>query len=239
MFCPRCGQQMPDGSQFCLRCGQPLGAVQQAIGPPGSQQGMPPQGWPGYPTRTGQGNGYQPGWGQVPGYGQNLVPPQRTQARQEMPAQAPKPKPKQEQKTLVPDPTFSKFVEAPDPPLPFHVPKIIFGVISILAAGLLMWECNSMGTFRLIAGHAKDNIPGLSLLAVAIILIVAGVLSAVSKMSKGAAGAAAVLYFFACGFAITNNDEYEYFLVYAICAAIFAIVDLVSAAGGVNIHLDD
>lgn len=239
MFCPRCGQQMPDGSHFCLRCGQPLSAVQRAIGPPGSQQGMPPQGWAGYPPAMVPPTGYPPGWGQAPGYGQNLVPPQRGQYQQPMPAQPANTKPKKEKEPVVPDPTFSKFVEEPDPPLPFRIPKIIFGVISILAAGLLLWECNGMGTFRLIAGHARDNIPGLSLLAVAVILIVAGICSAASKMSKGAAGTAAVLYFFACGFAITNNDEYEYYLLYAICAAIFAVVDLVSAAGGVNIHLDD
>lgn len=230
---------MPDGSQFCLRCGQPLGAVQQAIGPPGPEQGGPPQVWGGYPPGMLPQSSYQPGWGPAPSYGQNLVPPQRAQSQQPRPNQPVTLKKKKKDETPGPDPTFSKFVDEPDPPLPFRIPKIIFGAVSIMAAGLLMWECNNVGTFRLIAGHARDNIPGLSMLAVAIILIAAGILSAASKMSKSAAAAGAVLYFFACGFAITNNDEYEHFLVYAICAAVFAITDLVSAAGGVNIHLDD
>ncbi len=31
MFCPKCGNQMPDGAMFCQNCGNPLGDVVQEI----------------------------------------------------------------------------------------------------------------------------------------------------------------------------------------------------------------
>ena len=102
-----------------------------------------------------------------------------------------------------------------------------------------MLNCNDMGTFRLIAGHAKDNIPGMSLLLVACLLIVAALAAMGSKKSKGAAGFSAVCYFFAAGVCLTRPDDFRYFTIYGITCMVFALVSLISAAGGVNIHLDD
>lgn len=149
------------------------------------------------------------------------------------------PKQQKPEKEQVPDPTFSKFIDKPDPPLPFRIPKIILGFVAIMAAIFLLLNCKDMGTFRLIAGHAKDNIPGMSLLAVASLLIVAAIAAMASKMSKGAAGVSAVCYFFAAGVCFTKADDFQYFTIYAITSIIFALVSLISAAGGVNIHLDD
>lgn len=139
----------------------------------------------------------------------------------------------------MPDPTFSKFIDKPDPPLPFRIPKIILGFVAIMAGVYLLLNCNDMGTFRLIAGHAKDNIPGMSLLLVACLLIVAALAAMGSKKSKGAAGFSAVCYFFAAGVCLTRPDDFRYFTIYGITCMVFALVSLISAAGGVNIHLDD
>lgn len=225
MFCPRCGQQLPDNAAFCFQCGQAMTGVNNALGG-GPQPQYPQQGQPQAPY----------------GYYQMPYPPMYPMAQpaqqQPVPATppAPKPQPKKEQ---VPDPTFSKFIDKPDPPLPFRIPKIILGFIAIMAAIFLLLNCKDMGTFRLIAGHAKDNIPGMSLLVVAILLIVAGVTAMGSKMSKGAAGVSAVCYFFAAGVCFTQADDFRYFTIYAITSIIFALVSLISAAGGVNIHMDD
>lgn len=225
MFCPRCGQQLPDNAAFCFQCGQAMTGVNNALGG-GPQPQYPQQGPPQAPY----------GYYQVP-Y-QPLYP--MAQPAQQQPVQATPPAQKQQpKKEQVPDPTFSKFIDKPDPPLPFRIPKIILGFIAIMAAVFLLLNCKDMGTFRLIAGHAKDNIPGMSLLVVAVLLIVAGVTAMGSKMSKGAAGVSAVCYFFAAGVCFTKADDFQYFTIYAITSIIFALVSLISAAGGVNIHLND
>ena len=36
MFCPKCGQSLPDDAAFCFRCGQPMQQVSDALG-----QGVP------------------------------------------------------------------------------------------------------------------------------------------------------------------------------------------------------
>lgn len=225
MFCPRCGQQLPDNAAFCFQCGQAMTGVNNALGG-GPQPQYPQQGQPQAPY----------------GYYQMPYPPMYPMAQpaqqQPVPATPPAPKP-QPKKEPVPDPTFSKFIDKPDPPLPFRIPKIILGFIAIMAAIFLLLNCKDMGTFRLIAGHAKDNIPGMSLLVVAVLLIVAGVTAMGSKMSKGAAGVSAVCYFFAAGVCFTKADDFQYFTIYAITSIVFALVSLISAAGGVNIHLDD
>ena len=232
MFCPRCGQQLPDNAAFCFQCGQAMSGVNNALGG-GPPPQYPPQGQ--IPQSAGQGQPQAPyGYYQMP---YQPLYPMGQQPQQAAPVPtAPKQQSKKEQ---VPDPTFSKFIDKPDPPLPFRIPKIILGFIAIMAAVFLLLNCKDMGTFRLIAGHAKDNIPGMSLLFVAILLIVAGLTAMGSKMSKGAAGISAVCYFFAAGVCFTKVDDFKYFTIYAITSIIFALVSLISAAGGVNIHLDD
>lgn len=235
MFCPRCGQQLPDNASFCFQCGQAMSGVNNALGGGDAQgnvqnqpQGQPPtqRGPNSIPAQTPWGSIYQNGVLYQPVY---PIP---------QPAQPPA-APQQPKKEQVPDPTFSKFIDKPDPPLPFRIPKIILGFVAIMAGVYLLLNCNDMGTFRLIAGHAKDNIPGMSLLLVACLLIVAALAAMGSKKSKGAAGFSAVCYFFAAGVCLTRPDDFRYFTIYGITCMVFALVSLISAAGGVNIHLDD
>lgn len=250
MFCPKCGQSLPDDAAFCFRCGQPMQQVSDALGQgvpqtqnqqaqmPKAQnpyvaqnQQQPPTGYPPVGNRMSSGPMTTP-WGSTSVW------------QQPMPKQQPNPAPPQveelseQNRNLVPDHNFSKFIDQPDPPLPFHIPKVIIGIITLLSAGFLILQCQLLGTFRLIMGHATDNIRGMSLLIVAILLAVAGITSIASKMSRGAAGTSAICYFLGAGFSFIRLDDFKFFMFYAIAAIIFALVNLISAAGGVNVRLD-
>ena len=250
MFCPKCGQSLPDDAAFCFRCGQPMQQVSDALGQgvpqtqnqqaqmPKAQnpymaqnQQQPPTGYPPVGNRMSSGPMTTP-WGSTSVW------------QQPMPKQQPNPAPPQveelseQNRNLVQDHNFSKFIDQPDPPLPFHIPKVIIGIITLLSAGFLILQCQLLGTFRLIMGHATDNIRGMSLLIVAILLAVAGITSIASKMSRGAAGTSAICYFLGAGFSFIRLDDFKFFMFYAIAAIIFALVNLISAAGGVNVRLD-
>ena len=235
MFCPKCGQSLPDDAAFCFRCGQPMQQVSDALGQgvpqtqnqqqaqmPKAQnpyvaqnQQQPPTGYPPVGNRMSSGPMMTP-WGStsvwqqpMPKQQQAAVPPQGY-----APPQQPNPVPPQveelseQNRNLVPDHNFSKFIDQPDPPLPFHIPKVIIGI------------------------------RGMSLLIVAILLAVAGITSMASKMSRGAAGTSAICYFLGAGFSFIRLDDFKFFMFYAIAAIIFALVNLISAAGGVNVRLD-
>lgn len=224
MFCPKCGCPLPDATAFCISCGCDINE------------------WRNYQTPTKLGTSMSQSTGSSPytemsppSWGYPVQPAVASQLPQPVQERVPAPT----GRVQVPDENFTKFVDAPDPPLPFRVPKVILGLVSFVAAGILFYQCCQLGTFRLLAGHAKDNIPGISLLAVATLLIVAGLCGILSKMSKGAAGTGAVCYFFAAGIAFTRLHDFHYFMVYGVCAMIFAVIFLVSAAGGVHISLDD
>lgn len=269
MFCPKCGQSLPDNAAFCFRCGQPMQQVSNALGQgvpqtqnqqqapmPNAQnpysaqtQQQPPNGYPPAGNRISSGPMATP-WGStsvwqqqqpqpMPNQQQAAVPPQGyAPPQQPNPVTPEEEAPSEQNRNLVPDYNFSKFVDQPDPPLPFHIPKVIIGIITLLSAAFLILQCQRLGTFRLIMGHATDNIRGMSQLIVAILLAVAGITSIASKMSRGAAGTSAVCYFLAAGFSFVRLDDFKYFMFYAIVAIIFALVNLISAAGGVNVRLD-
>lgn len=261
MFCPRCGQTLPNGAAFCITCGQPLAEINSKLRPHGMYHpptALPPvlPVQPQYP-QPGVVPPQQPGWPpsqmvylqQVP-IVPPIQPPASLQHKTAQPAvdagpivpTPPKKKTKVEEqpkKLQVPDPTFSKFIDAPDPPLPFRWAKVIFGLLSIAGSAYLLLLCNEMRTFYLITHHAKDNIPGISLLLVAFVLIVASLCGIFSKLSRGAAGTGAMLYFIASGVAFACRDDFEYFTLYAVTCIVIAIVLLISAAGGVHIELDE
>lgn len=157
------------------------------------------------------------------------TPPKKKKKKVEEPSKKPQ----------IPDPTFSKFIDAPDPPLPFRWAKVILGLLSIAGAAFLLFECKEMRTFYLILNHAKDNIPGVSLLLVAVLLIVAGLCGIFSKLSRGASGTGAVCYFISAAFAFMCKDDFRYFILYAAACVLFAIVFLISAAGGVHVKLEE
>ena len=212
MFCPKCGQSLPDDAAFCFRCGQPMQQVSDALGQgvpqtQNQQAQMPkaqnpyvaqnqqqsPTGYPPVGNRMSSGPMTTP-WGStsvwqqpMPKQQQAAVPPQGY-----APPQQPNPAPPQveelseQSRNLVPDHNFSKFIDQPDPPLPFHIPKVIIA----------------------------------------------------SKMSRGAAGTSAICYFLGAGFSFIRLDDFKFFMFYAIAAIIFALVNLISAAGGVNVRLD-
>lgn len=158
-----------------------------------------------------------------------------------MPQSPPKQKEAPPKKEQVPDPTFSKFVDAPDPPLPFWISKIIIGILSLAGAGWAIWKAHEIGTLRLIFSGIFENVPGVPFLIVAFALVIAGVCAALSKFSRGAAGISAIGYFLAAGTAFTAKDTYldAPLLALAIVSVVLALVLLISAAGGVHINLDD
>ena len=88
------------------------------------------------------------------------------------------------------DPNFTKFVDAPDEPLPFYALKMIAGIVLIIGGGYLLYQSAQLGTFRLLALHAKDNIRGLPVMLAGIAWLVAGIAGFFSKFKKGAAGLA-------------------------------------------------
>lgn len=246
MFCPKCGQSLPDDAAFCIRCGLPMHQISSALEQRCHQTQTTPQGqtMPNGPMQQPQTNPPQnvrmtgpmtTPWGSTSVWNQQTqVPVQPTSPTQFANTNAVE----EPNRKLVPDHTFSKFVDRPDPPLPFYIPKVIMGIVTVLAAVFLLFQCYLMGTFRLIMGHATDNIRGMSLLIVAGLLVIAGLTTIGSKKSKGAAGTGAVCYFLAAGFAFVRLTDCQYFIFYAAVSIIFAMINLISAAGGVNIDLD-
>lgn len=260
MFCPKCGQSLPDDAAFCIRCGLPMHQISSALEQRYHQTQTTSQGQalPNDPMQQPQTNPPQnvrmtgpmtTPWGSTSVWNQQTeVPAQPTSPTQFEGEPSPSASSQTQfantnaveepNRKLVPDHTFSKFVDRPDPPLPFYIPKVIMGIVTVLAAAFLLFQCYLMGTFRLIMGHATDNIRGMSLLIVAGLLVIAGLTTIGSKKSKGAAGTGAVCYFLAAGFAFVRLTDCQYFIFYAAVSIIFAMVNLISAAGGVNIDLD-
>lgn len=263
MFCPRCGLPLPDGSSFCPRCGLPFQNYNQAQNP----NGQPPQGGqylPGwgpdpnyYPPQQnlppygywGQGQGPNPQWPgampprQIPQVGpgghvyKDGVPLDERETRSaweqpDTPVNTPPP-------AQDADPNFTKFVDAPDEPLPFYALKMIAGIVLIIGGGFLLYQSAQLGTFRLLALHAKDNIRGFPVMLAGIAWLVAGIAGFFSKFKKGAAGLAGCMLLFAAGIGFSFMKEYEMLMIAAIVSALLSIIYLISAAGGVNINLND
>lgn len=130
------------------------------------------------------------------------------------------------------DPNFTKFVDAPDEPLPFYALKIIAGIALILGGGFLLLQSIQLGTFRLLALHAKDNIRGLPVL-------IAGISGFFSKFKKGAAALSGCMLLFAAGLGFSFMKDYRILMVTAIVSVLLSIIYLISAAGGVNINLNE
>ena len=137
------------------------------------------------------------------------------------------------------DPNFTKFVDAPDEPLPFYALKIIAGIALILGDGFLLLQSIQLGTFRLLALHAKDNIRGLPVLIAGIVWLIAGISGFFSKFKKGAAALSGCMLLFAAGLGFSFMKDYRILMVTAIVSALLSIIYLISAAGGVNINLNE
>lgn len=269
MFCPRCGFQQPDGSAYCTRCGLPLQNYNHTQAPQQGQSDTPPPAQPENGWGAPQGGGYLPPnyppqypgefWGappaqppmwpgamppkQVPQIGpgghiyQDGVPlGQKELQRVWAP---PRPEEEKSQADVDADPNFSRFVDKPDDPLPFYPLKIVLGILAILGAVFLLIQCGKLGTFRLLMLHAKDNIRGLPLLVIAVAWLLCGISSFLSKYRKGAAGFSGCMLLLAAGIGFTFHGDYANLTVFSIASILCAIIYLISAAGGVNIDLND
>ena len=258
MFCPRCGLQQPDGSAFCQRCGLSFQAYNQAQNPNGQptqngqylpgfgsdlnyfppQQGGPPYGYWGQPQQQWPGAVPPRNVPQV-GPGGHLykdgVPLDEKQVRA-MYGQPPDTAAKEAPDA---DPNFTKFVDAPDEPLPFYALKIIAGIALILGGGFLLLQSIQLGTFRLLALHAKDNIRGLPVLIAGIVWLIAGISGFFSKFKKGAAALSGCMLLFAAGLGFSFMKDYRILMITAIVSVLLSIIYLISAAGGVNINLNE
>lgn len=241
MFCPKCGTQVPDNAAFCVNCGSPLSSVNAPQRPSQTQPYMPPPGYMLVPTNQPNGwqqqqGGYPPnqwqGWQQP-----NALPVQQPAPQAPLP-KAEEPKQKKEQ---VPDPTFTKFVDAPDPPLPFWGLKIAMGVISLAGTGWALFRAYKIGTIGLLMGGMFENVPGIPFLTLAFIWLVSGICTALSKFSRGAAGTGGVCYLIAAGMAFIARNTYpdDPLLILTLVSILFGLIVLISAAGGVNLDFDE
>lgn len=232
MFCPTCGQQVPDNSTFCFRCGTDLTVLQQqqqVQQPQGQSRNQLPQGQPQYPQ-------YPPYGGQPylpPQYGYGYPAPMRhplTPPPVQIPEKVDDP---------TPDPKFTKFEEAEAGPLPFRLFKKALAGLSILGAGYLIYGANKLGTFLDLKAHVKTGIPGVALLIMAALLIVAAVCGLISNKKRGPAAIGGICYLFVAGLGFIYEVDFPPKTIYAIVAVACAIIFLISDAGGVHINLDD
>ena len=167
------------------------------------------------------------------------TPPQNQPQKPLEPPPAPRRKIYEPQRDQIPDPTFSKFIDAPDPPLPFWFAKVVISIFSIVAAATAVWEAYARGTIDLILGRGETDgaDTGVYLVIIALLLLVCAVCGFASKRSKGAAGCGAACFFFSSAFSFfqyLDEPTGRVLLVLSVSNLIFAIVFLVSAAGGIR-----
>ena len=254
-FCPRCGLQVDPQMVFCPRCGLQLYSGSQYSGggyqfPQIPQQTQPPPGGWGQqrlPPRTIEEKRMAQAYPdrKYPQLQQTITPADEQRMRQErkdrlaqQKANAQRP-PAHAATPEDPDPEFSKFVDAPQPPLPFFIGKILMGILSLLGAGLLLFKCYKLETFMWLATHARENIPGVPLLAFAVFLILAALTCFLSKHNRTIAGVGGVLFFLAAGFGYVYHGDYSFLLGFSVISGVFGIIMLISAAGGVQVNLDE
>lgn len=235
-YCPRCGLQVENHMAFCPRCGL---ALQYG----GQYNGQQP-----YPLMQ-----QQLGWGQptpqtiedkrmAQAYPDRKYPQlmQMVDSEKRMDGGwKERETRKEDAKGKDPDPTFSKFVDAPRKPLPFFVGKIAMGLSSILCAGYLLYQCYKLETFMWLMTNAKENIPGIPLLAFAVFALVAAMPCFLSKYDRTIAGVGGALYFLVAGFGFVYHGEYTMLLPLSAVAVVYALVMLISSAGGIHVSLDE
>ena len=235
MFCPQCGTKAVENAAFCISCGAPLvhpnapGAQQPAQQvPPAQPQPVVPEGYMLVPCQpTAQPSTSIP---QSQPQTTQLVPRKVYHQREDLVTM----------REQVPDREFSKFVDAPDKPLPFWAAKIIMSVAMLLATGWSAFQAHQLGAFELLAKGITQNVPGSLFLTLAFLWIVSAVAMLCSKFSKGAAGISGVCLLFAAGLSFMEIGNQEApLLMLGIVNTICAVVMLISAAGGVSINLDD
>lgn len=145
------------------------------------------------------------------------------------------------QREQVPDSSFSKFVDAPDPPLPFWRMKVLLAICSLAMAGWMAYIAYEMGTWQLLASGIRENVPGIPFIMLTLMWVVSAVSLLCSKMSKNAVCVSGICQLFSAGTAVMEVDNYpdDPMLLFAVASGACALIALVSAAGGININFDD
>ena len=172
-----------------------------------------------------------------------------TESRRQSPSQLEEPPKKKTlqrdsvlgQREQVPDSSFSKFVDAPDPPLPFWRIKVLLAICSFAMAGWLAFTAYQIGTWQLLFAGIRENVPGVPFIMLTLMWLVSAVSLLGSKWSRNAVSVCGICQIFSAGIAIMESNNYpdNPMLLYAVASAACAMIALVSAAGGVNLNFDD
>ena len=248
MFCPQCGTKVPDNAAFCGNCGSPLinykaprmqnhdsahtspGTSPSGTLPPGS---LPPSGYVLIPKqqleRMQRRNVVEQAW---------MQPPQMPPVQQ--PQTQPKKIVERSRNEQVPDPTFAKFIDAPEAPLPFWVAKVMIAIATFATTGWCIWKAWEVGTIRLLTSGVFENVPGIPYLILALTWLVSAICACCSRYSRGAASTSGIFFFFAVGIALTmkQNCPGAPMNMFAILSFGFALIMLISSAGGIHVNLD-
>ena len=144
-------------------------------------------------------------------------------------------------KEQVPDKEFTKFVDSPDPPLPFWVVKIMMAIAAVGGAGWAAFRAYQIETWQFIAAGIKENVPGVPFVILTFGWLASAIGLICSKRSKGAASVAGLCMLFAAGTTFMEQSTYpdDPLLLCTIISAACAVITLISAAGGISINLDD
>lgn len=214
MFCPRCGQKIPEDSAFCFRCGYNTNELRGITQQPQARQGNQM-----IPLVSNQAQYPAPYFGNQSN-GNHPAEDRYTQQQ--------------------PDSEFSRFIDGPERPLAFYVPKLIASVMSCIGSVYLVFISYKMEVFHMIATHVKDPIPGIALLVIAALWVIGAICGFASKKKKGPASCGGICYLFAAGMAFlgTNNLNFRLLPIVIVLSVLFGIIFLISAAGGINIDLD-
>jgi len=244
MFCTKCGAQVADEAAFCIKCGAPISINTPA---PPNPYNPPLYIPPGYKLIADQPK--KPKVKPMYAFQRDddddapAQPSSQTDQQEDLPVSRKRTylqRESKEMKEQIPDPTFTKFIDAPDAPIPFWYAKILIAIVSLVGAGWALLGTYQMGAWELIRQGITQNVPGVPLLMLALYWIVSAVCNFCSKRSKGAAGLSGVCYLFAAGTAFLEIENYPDLPMLGLAAAsgVCAMIVLISAAGGVSINLD-
>ena len=218
MFCERCGMQVSDTAAFCSSCGF-------AVRPQKATQPLPNADIP-QPTIETM---YPRGW-EI----EEDIPQKKKKIYQERESIL-------TMREQVPDQEFTKFIDSPDPPLPFWGGKIFLAISSVVGAGWFAYRAYQYQTWEFIAAGIRENVPGVPFVIFTALWLICAVCLLCSKHSRGAASIAGICQIFSAGTAVMEQSTYEEdkMMLYALLSAAIAIIALISAAGGIRMNFDD
>lgn len=233
MFCMYCGTQLPDEANFCVSCGrsQDRSGGQGMVRCNTNQEIVSPKRK--VLTATGMvveqeqyidENGYIQVRSLIPGLQEKLSQEDGIIHRNN----------NIKRKRPEGDRNFTKFLEVP---LPFQGLKILSAVILVMLSALSAYHAISAGALTTLttAGAVGSEVVEL---VIPVLWCVAAAIGAFVKFNKPATAVAGVFLMLAAGLSITTAADIRLAPLYAIISGIFAVVYMISAAGGIQVDLD-